>query len=125
MKTFTQTKLSNEIIKVITSYFPSKIFKSQSHLFYEGQIPISGYLVINGAIIITQKKKVKNVLQTGHLIGIDELLRKNPIKVSAEVLAETEICFLDKSTLLEMSKDPNSNISSFIQLSCKMPLGLA
>jgi CRP-like cAMP-binding protein len=102
MKSVKHIKLSSELIKKITSYFPSRKFKSQAHLFYEGQIPISGYLILDGSIQVSYKKKFKKMLNAGYLLGIAELINKKPIKLSAEAFPNTEICFLDKTTLLEI-----------------------
>jgi hypothetical protein len=42
------------------------------------------------------------MLNAGYLLGIAELINKKPIKLSAEAFPNTEICFLDKTTLLEI-----------------------
>jgi CRP-like cAMP-binding protein len=104
MKSVKHIELSSDLIDKLAAYFPSKKFKSQSHLFYEGQIPISGYLVLDGSIQVSYKKKFKKMLNAGYLIGVAELLHKKPIQLSAEAFPNTEICFLDKTTLLEIFK---------------------
>lgn len=117
MKSLKHIELSSDLVQKITSYFPSKKFKSQSHLFYEGQIPISGYLIIDGSIQVSHKKKFKKMLNAGYLIGVAELLSKKPIQLSAEAFPNTEICFLDKTTLLQIFSDPkNELIEIFKQL---------
>ena len=110
MKSVKHIELSSDLIDKITSYFPSKKFKTQSHLFYEGQIPISGYLVLDGSIQVSYKKKFKKMLNAGYLIGVAELLKKQPIKISAEAFPNTEICFLDKTTLLELFKEHDNEL---------------
>ena len=55
MKQPLHIELSSENIDKITSHFPSKIYKTNSTLFYEGQIPISGYLVVIGSIQLSKK----------------------------------------------------------------------
>ncbi len=102
MKSLKHIELSRDLINKITTYFPSKKFKSQSHLFYEGQIPISGYLIIDGSIQVSYKKKFKKMLNAGYLLGVSELLNKKPIQLSAEAFPNTEVCFIDKTTLLEI-----------------------
>jgi CRP-like cAMP-binding protein len=109
MKPLKHIELSSELIKKIITCFPSKKFKFKSHLFYEGQIPISGYLILDGSIELSSKKKFKKILLPGNLIGICELLEKKPIAVSAEVSPNTEVCFIDRTTLLEMCKDEHQN----------------
>lgn len=102
MKTLKHIELSSDLLDKIATFFPSKKFKTQSHLFYEGQIPISGYLIIDGSIQVSHKKKFKKILNSGYLLGINELLNKKPIHLSAEAFPNTEICFLDKTTLQEI-----------------------
>lgn len=115
MKQISHIEISSELVKKITSYFPSKKYKTQSHLFYEGQVPISGFLILGGSIQISQKRKFKKILKPGYLLGVFELLNKKPIQISAEVYPNTEICFLDKTTLLEMAQKPDSELSGLFK----------
>lgn len=108
-------ELSSDNIEKITAHFPSKIYKSNSTLFYEGQIPISGYLVVIGSIQISKKKKFKKMLSSGSLVGFTELLNKTPSQISAEVFPNTQICFLDKSTILEVCKVVDNELSNLLQ----------
>lgn len=118
MKTSTHIEISKDILDKILSYFPSKKYKVQSHLFYEGQIPISGFLIINGAIKISNKKKYSKILSTGTIIGIDEYIHKKPISLTAEVYPNTEICFIDKATLMELLKHTNNEIAQYFKKLC-------
>jgi CRP-like cAMP-binding protein len=121
MKLHIHTEVNSDLIKKIANYFPSKKYKSQSPLFYEGQIPISGYLILDGSIKIKKKNKIK-IIETGALIGIFELMNKTPSLISAEVLPNSNICFLDKTTLLEFFNNPENDISSLIIKLCQGPL---
>ncbi len=116
MKQLSHIELSSELIKKITSYFPSKKYKTQSHLFYEGQVPISGFLILDGSIQITHKRKLKKMLKAGYLLGVFELLNKKPIEISAEVYPDTEVCFLDKTTLLEVLKSPDNELFQLFKM---------
>lgn len=115
MKVASHHDLSNDLIKEITEQFPSKTYKTHSVLFYEGQIPISGYLIIDGAIQITSKKKFKKVLSSGTLIGIMELIHKKPSQMSAEIFPNTIVCFLDISTVQEVCTKFDTNLSIFFK----------
>ena len=116
MKQLSHIELSSELIKKITSYFPSKKYKTQSHLFYEGQVPISGFLILDGSIQITHKRKFKKMLKAGYLLGVFELLNKKPIEISAEVYPDTEVCFLDMTTLLEVLKSPDNELFQLFKM---------
>lgn len=102
MKALKYIELSSDLVKKIVTTFPSKIFKSQSHLFYEGQIPISGFLIVDGSIKISNKKRFHKILKTGTLLGVGELMNREPINISAEAFPNTVVCFIDRTTLLEM-----------------------
>ncbi|AUN97755.1 cyclic nucleotide-binding domain-containing protein [Bacteriovorax stolpii] len=115
MKFLKHIELSRDLIEKITAYFPTKVYKSHSHLFYEGQIPISGYLVLDGSIQISKKKKFKKMLQSGSLIGVAELMNKVPSPISAEVFPNTQVCFLDKSTLIEIYQKADSDIVNLLK----------
>ncbi len=114
MKEFKHFELSARLIKRLSAFFPSKIYKTLSPLFYEGQIPISGYLILNGSIQITSKKKLKKIFESGSLIGLNELINKKPSNVSAEVFPNTKVCFLDKSSLCELQKIEDDELQTLL-----------
>lgn len=115
MKELKHIKLSDKLIKKICTYFPSKKYKTLSPLFYEGQIPISGYLILNGSIQITNKKKYKKILMSGALVGLTELMNKIPSKMNAEVFPNTEVCFLDKSSLNEFKEKADPELQDIFR----------
>lgn len=94
-------KLNPEEIALIKELSPLRKFDLKSPLFYEGQVPIVAYLLIDGSIVLLKKKKIKNILKAGSLIGLNELLSNSPSKLTAQVSADSVLCFLDKSTMLE------------------------
>ena len=114
MKLHTHIKLTADLIKKITALFPVITYKVNSTLFYEGQIPISGYLLIDGTIQITNKKKMKQILNPGTLLGVQELMLKKPSNISAEVFPNTEICYLDKTTLNNLCNEDDSDLAQFL-----------
>ncbi len=115
MKFLKHIELSRDLIDKITSHFPTKVYKSHAHLFYEGQIPISGYLVLDGSVQISKKKKFKKMLQSGSLIGLAELMNKLPSPISAEVFPNTLVCFLDKSTLIEIYQKADADFVALLK----------
>jgi CRP-like cAMP-binding protein len=115
MKSIKFIELNADLLEKIHQFFPSKKYKTQSHLFYEGQVPISGYLILDGSIKISKKKKLKKILSAGSVIGVDELIQKKPVDVSAEVYPNTELCFIDKTTLLEIIKKETLDLSKTLK----------
>lgn len=115
MKQPMHIELSSENIEKITAHFPSKTYKTNSTLFYEGQIPISGYLIVIGSIQLCKKKKFKKLFSSGTLIGFNELINKSPSPVSAEVFPNTQVCFIDKSTVLEVCKKVDNELAILLK----------
>lgn len=95
-------RLDKEHIERIKTFTQSKMFASTSPLFYEGQTPVVAFLVIDGSVNLLKNRKVKSTLRTGALIGLKELMNKMPSSVSAEASAHTSVCYLDRSTILEI-----------------------
>lgn len=94
---------------------PPKKFFINSPLFYEGQVPVVAYLLLNGCIQLLKNNKVKKVLKPGSLIGLNELMTNSPSKLGAEVKAESTLCFLDKSTILEVIEEENSALADLFK----------
>ena len=91
----------NDIVE-IKRISPPKKFSINAPLFYEGQIPVVAYLLLDGCIQLVKNKKVKKTIRPGCIIGLNELMNNSPAKLSALVQAESTICFLDKSTIQEI-----------------------
>jgi CRP-like cAMP-binding protein len=95
-------KLENNLISEIKKFSTQKKFSSTAPLFYEGQIPIVAYLILEGCVQLMKNKKIKKILKPGSLIGLAEMMTNAPSKLTAQVQAETTLCFLDKSTIKEI-----------------------
>lgn len=115
MKKLDSIILENVDITEIKKISPPKKFFINSPLFYEGQVPVVAYLLLNGCIQLLKNKKVKKTLKPGSLIGLNELMTNSPSKVGAEVKAESTLCFLDKSTILEVIKEENSTLANLFK----------
>lgn len=96
------TSLDSELIEKIKSVAPIHRYTVSTDLFYEGQTPVVAFLLLNGHVQLVKNKKVRKVLNTGDLIGLRELIHHIPFPLSAQVLPNTDMVFLDKSTILEI-----------------------
>lgn len=103
-------KLNPFFLEKIKKISHLKSFTMASPLFYEGQIPNVAFLLLKGNIILFKKKKVKNIIQPGNLIGLEELMTNTKSKFSAEVAPDSTLCFLDKSTMLEIINSEKSDL---------------
>ena len=119
MKFLKHIELNRDLIKKLKAHFAIKVYKTHSYLFYEGHIPISGYLILDGSIQISKKNKVKKIFQKGTLVGMTELLNKIPSTITVEVFPNTKICFLDKTTLLELKEDIDNDLTILLNQSTK------
>lgn len=106
-------KLEADFIEEIKKISHQKKFSTQSPLFYEGQIPVVAYLVIDGCVQLLKNKKVKKILKPGSLIGLNELMTHSPAKLSAHAMPDSTLCFLDKSTIKEITSDEGSPLAKF------------
>jgi hypothetical protein len=50
------------------------------------------------------------MLNAGYLLGVSELINKKPIKISAEAFPNTEVCFIDRTTLLEVVQGADTEL---------------
>ncbi|MGZ3788801.1 MAG: cyclic nucleotide-binding domain-containing protein [Bacteriovorax sp.] len=115
MKKQNSIKLENTVIAEILKHSPQKKFQVEAPLFYEGQIPIVAYLIIEGGISLFKKKKPRKTLKAGSLLGLKELLNNSPAELSAKVQADSTICFLDKSTIQEILHKENSLLALLLK----------
>ncbi len=111
MSKINSIKLESEHIADIKKVSQQAKFSTNSSLFYEGQIPTAAYLLLEGRIQFLKNKKIKQILKPGSLIGLNELMTNYPVEFEAIIKAESTICFLDKSTILEIIKDEESLLS--------------
>lgn len=116
MKWIKHIHLSETLIEKFKSFSTIKTFSLKSPLFYEGQTPIVAYLILKGSIQLSRKRKIANTLRPGALLGIEEVIGKKASDVTAEVLGNTTLCFLDRSTLLEIENGDNSVLESILTL---------
>jgi CRP-like cAMP-binding protein len=114
MNIINSIKLESRVISEITKISQKKKFLVNSTLYYENQIPIAAYLLVEGCIHLLKNKKIKKILKPGSLIGLNELIENSPSKISAQVQADSTLYFLDKSTLIETLKLENSELSIFL-----------
>ncbi|MBP9682087.1 MAG: cyclic nucleotide-binding domain-containing protein [Bacteriovorax sp.] len=107
--------LENQSVMEIKKISSEKKYNTQCPLFYEGQVPIVAYLLIEGCIQLIKNKKIKKILKPGALIGLSELMTNSPAKLSALVQPESTLCFLDKSTIKEIIHDDNTSLAQLLK----------
>jgi CRP-like cAMP-binding protein len=111
----TLVTLDRKNIEKLKQLCPTHIITSPTNLFYQGQVPIVAYLIIDGIVNLNKNKKLKSVVTAGGIIGIKELIRHTPSSVTAEAQANTTICYLDRSTVHDIIQNSDATLASFFQ----------
>lgn len=111
-KTFDIETIQPEQMKKLEVYLCPKLYQRQQDLIYEGQIPHVGFLLIEGEIIFTKRKKIHHKLKPGQTFGVNELLRNYPLKYTATIIAGSKVYILDKSTILELKEEERDLLDS-------------
>ncbi|RPJ79045.1 MAG: cyclic nucleotide-binding domain-containing protein [Alphaproteobacteria bacterium] len=96
------TNLSDDGLKALKKIAPFRKYSANALLHYQGQRPIVAYVVLKGKILLLKKSKVLQKLTKGYIVGYRELFLNLPSPFTAKTLINSEICFIDKSTLLEI-----------------------
>lgn len=103
-------KLESDEIEFLASFNELHPYSINSELFYDGQIPVVAYLLHKGRIQFFKGKKIKGSVGEGHIIGARELYHHEPSIVGARVMANSEITFIDRSTLHEILESTYENL---------------
>lgn len=108
--------LSKEEINNISSIKTVTVFKKKSVIFNQGAQPHGIYTVNSGKVKIYQitengKEQIVRMAKKGDVLGYRALLTGDKYSCSAEVIEESNICFIPKSVFFEMS-NKNASISN-------------
>lgn len=108
----TMTYLNSRDLALWSQILPSHRFPVCAELFYEGQIPHVGHIVLNGSIELLRNNRLIKTIRSGGVIGIRELLNNRPINVTARITSFSEVLILDRSTLQEIATNANHDLNS-------------
>jgi CRP-like cAMP-binding protein len=110
-------QIQNKFIDKLKEISSIRTYPHQADLYYEGQTPIVAYLLLQGRAHFTKNSKVKGTIESGHIIGLRELWFHQPSKLGARAMPNSEICFLDKSTIQEIINGHHGEIEqAFLSL---------
>ena len=99
--------LSEKAIKCLKKISTIRTYSTDTYLHYQGQTPIVAYLIVKGNILLLKKSDTYHKLTRGHIVGYRELFLNIPSMFTAKVLSNTEICYIDKSMLLDIKNSKN------------------
>lgn len=103
------------VIESITCHVKPYRYSSQAHLFYEGQIPIVAYLVLEGEIHLTKNRKLKHIVRPGEILGLSELTEYIPLDFTAQIMPKTQVVFIDRSTIKEILNQNLANLKTVFE----------
>ncbi len=82
-------------------------YKKKQIIFYEGNAPYGMHCVKKGKIKLYRtspqgKEQVVRLVQEGEAMGYKSLVSSDKYSLTAEVLEDSEVCFLDKTAFYEL-----------------------
>ncbi len=89
-------------------------FKTSSVLYYEGQVPVACYLLLEGRITLMRKKKHLMDISPGHIIGLSEFQRKIPSDATAWISAGSKAFIIDRSTFIELDAHQDGEVKRIV-----------
>lgn len=93
---------TNKVLEKLELICTPREFHIATDLYYEGHTPVVAYLILDGKVNLTKRKKIKTIAERGVILGIKELMSHSPCEFGAKVQPNSKICFLDKSTIFEI-----------------------
>ncbi len=105
MKNLIIEEVSPQQIKAFARFTEPRIFQTASDIVYPGQIPIVGYLILEGEILLIKNKKIIERVTAGNVFGVVELMNNKPIKYTARIAPNSKVYILDRSTIKEIIQE--------------------
>jgi CRP-like cAMP-binding protein len=108
-------KLSSQELNTLRKKFRPMKFLSDFFLVYESHIPNTGIVLLNGELALTKKKKTKEVIGPGNMLGVYELLNNHPADLGCQVKSNSELIMIQKSDLMDALADKSSELYAIIK----------
>lgn len=98
-KVFHLTNKDIELVKSVGTLFT---YSTDAILFYEDQVPLVAYVLIDGDLLLTRNRRKSIPLSKNTVLGIREVLSSIPSLYAAKIKEGSKVFFLDKSSILEL-----------------------
>jgi signal-transduction protein with cAMP-binding, CBS, and nucleotidyltransferase domain len=89
-------------LEILKRHFPPILFEQDFDLVYEEQVPNTGLVLIKGEVELVRRRKVKDKLGPGAMLGIHQLIHNRPVVLGCRIKAKSEVIILHKSNVLEL-----------------------
>lgn len=99
--------LSEKDLKLLEQCKTTNHYKKKQIIFYEGNPVVGLYCIQSGKVKLYKtsgdgKQQILKIARGGDILGHSALLTESPHIVTAEVIEESDICFLDKTKFLSV-----------------------
>lgn len=95
--------LNIEEVNYLKKFASVQVFNSETTIVYKNQIPTAAYLLLNGEIEISDKRKAfSEVFKKDHLFCLKEIYLHKKIKYNINIKAGSEVLIIDRSTVIEL-----------------------
>lgn len=115
--------LSDRDLEFLDQCKTSNKYKKKQIIFYEGNPVVGLYCIRSGKVKLYKtnkdgKQQILKIAQSGNILGHSSFFTETPHGVTAEVLEEADICFLDKNRFLSLFQtNPSISLKLIGQLS--------
>ncbi|OGW84377.1 MAG: hypothetical protein A3C35_07120 [Omnitrophica bacterium RIFCSPHIGHO2_02_FULL_46_11] len=101
------SNLSEKSLKFLEQCKTSNHYKRKQIIFYEGNPVVGLYCIQSGKVKLYKtsddgKQQILKIAQGGDILGHSSLFTDTPHIATAEVIEESDICFLDKNRFLSV-----------------------
>jgi len=113
--------LNKEETEIVSQGKRNMLFKRGQVIFSEGNQPHGIYCVHSGKVKIHKmgdegKEQIVRLAKASNIIGYRSILNNDSYFASATALEDTEVCFISKSTIIDLIKDNSNFTFSLINL---------
>jgi len=82
---------------------------------YEKQIPHAVLALLQGEIQLTKRSKPKEIIPSGHILGIHHILNDLPVNMGCKIIKGSKIVLIGKFELLEAFRFTDSKLYQLIK----------
>ena len=115
------SSLQPELQKLL-SIASRKSVRAPAVLFQQGDSPVGVYMVVSGKVRLTIRNPETQAItfdrpaQPGSLLGLPAVFGDRPYSMTAEVLADAEVAYVDRPRFLAMMHEDNLLCMRCLQL---------
>lgn len=108
---------NNDLIRYMQQICATNNYHRPSVLFYENQIPITGYYLFEGIIEVLNNDSTETILYPGTFLGVNQYLAKNTLPFQAKISTNSKVFLLDNELLAKIkSKNFSPLLDQYIKI---------